>query len=104
MVDGEVSVMMMAMISSNSPSRQGARMEFLVPGLGFLVAAMQRNSFVEKRHPPLCLRFGAFISSGGEVEGVPEAATPPLGVAKGGPRLALVWAPRGSSPSRLLAP
>ena len=39
MVDVETSVMMMAMISSNSPSRQGARMEFLVPGLGFLVAA-----------------------------------------------------------------
>jgi hypothetical protein len=31
MVDGEASVMMMAMISSNSPSRQGARTEFLVP-------------------------------------------------------------------------
>ena len=30
MVDGEASVMMMAMISSNSPSRQGARTEFLV--------------------------------------------------------------------------
>src|SRR5215216_4341062 len=30
MVDGEAMVMMMAMISSNSPSLQGARMEFLV--------------------------------------------------------------------------
>jgi hypothetical protein len=35
MVDGEASVMMMAMISSNSPSRQGARWEFLVPNQGF---------------------------------------------------------------------
>jgi hypothetical protein len=35
MVDGEASVMMMAMISSNSPSRQGARMEFLVPNHDF---------------------------------------------------------------------
>jgi hypothetical protein len=35
MVDGETSVMMMAMISSKSPSRQGARMEFLVPNRGF---------------------------------------------------------------------
>ena len=103
MVDGEVSVMMMAMISSNSPSRQGARTEFLVLELGFLVAATQRNSFMEKHRPPLCLRFGAFISSGGEVEGVPEVATPPLGAAKGGPRLALVWAPCGSSPTCLLA-
>ena len=53
MVDGEVSVMMMAMISSNSSSRQGARTEFLVPGLGFLVAATQQNSFVEKHRPLL---------------------------------------------------
>jgi hypothetical protein len=36
MVDGEMSVMMMVMISSNSPSRQGARMEFLVPNRGLL--------------------------------------------------------------------
>jgi hypothetical protein len=35
MVDGETSVMMMAMISSKSPSRQGARMEFLVLNRGF---------------------------------------------------------------------
>jgi hypothetical protein len=31
MVDGEVSVMMMARMSSNSPSQQVARTEFLVP-------------------------------------------------------------------------
>ena len=103
MVDGEASVMMMAMISSNSPSRQGARMELLVPGLGFLVVATQRNSFVEKRRPPLVFRSGAFIQSEGEVEGAPEAASPPLGASKAGPRLGQVWAPRGSSPSRLLA-
>jgi hypothetical protein len=35
MVDGEVSVMMMEMISFNSPSRQGAKTEFLVPNRGF---------------------------------------------------------------------
>jgi hypothetical protein len=35
MVDGETSVMMMTMISSNSPSRQGARTEFLVLNRGF---------------------------------------------------------------------
>jgi hypothetical protein len=35
MVDGETSVMMMAMISSKSLSRLGARMEFLVPNRGF---------------------------------------------------------------------
>jgi hypothetical protein len=35
MVDGETLVMMMAMIYSKSPSRQGARTEFLVPNHGF---------------------------------------------------------------------
>jgi hypothetical protein len=35
MVDAETSVMMMAMISSKSPSRQGARSEFLVLNRGF---------------------------------------------------------------------
>jgi hypothetical protein len=35
MVDGETSVMMMAMISSKSSSRQGARTEFLVLNRGF---------------------------------------------------------------------
>jgi hypothetical protein len=35
MVDGEASVMMMAVLSSNSLSRQGARTEFLVPNWGF---------------------------------------------------------------------
>jgi len=39
MVDGEASVMMMAMISSNSPSRRSARTEFLVPEIGFAMAA-----------------------------------------------------------------
>jgi hypothetical protein len=35
MVDGETSVMMMAMISSKSLSRQGAKTEFLFPNRGF---------------------------------------------------------------------
>ena len=52
MVDGEASVMAMVMISSKSPSGQGARTEFLVPGLGFLVAAEQRNSFLKNVDPP----------------------------------------------------
>jgi len=56
MVDEEASVMMMAMISSKSPSRQGARTEFLVPELGFLVAAAKRNSSLEKRRPSVIFR------------------------------------------------
>jgi hypothetical protein len=43
MVDGETSVMMVMKISSKFPSRQGARMEFLVP-MRFLVVAAQRKS------------------------------------------------------------
>jgi hypothetical protein len=35
MVDGVTSVMMVKKISSKSPSRQGARIEFLVPNCGF---------------------------------------------------------------------
>jgi hypothetical protein len=35
MVDGQASVMMMAVISSNSLSRQGARTEFLAPNHSF---------------------------------------------------------------------
>ena len=45
MVDEEAPVMMMAIISFESSSRQGARTEFLVPELGFLVAAAKQNSF-----------------------------------------------------------
>jgi hypothetical protein len=35
MVDGEMSVMMVMKISSKSPSRQGAKTEFLVLNRGF---------------------------------------------------------------------
>src|SRR4051812_15980260 len=52
MFDVEALVMMMAMISSISPSRQGARMEFLVPGIGFLVVAAQRTCFAKSSEPP----------------------------------------------------
>ena len=52
MVDGEALVMMMAMISSNSRSRQGARMEFLTPRRGFAMAAEFRKGFMESDYPP----------------------------------------------------
>ena len=39
MVDGEALVMMMVMISTESPSRHGARTELLILVLGFSVAA-----------------------------------------------------------------
>ena len=52
MVDGEASVMMMAMISSNSPSRQGARTEFLVAETKSLSLAVKQNSSLENVEPP----------------------------------------------------
>ena len=55
MVDGEAS-MMMAMISSNSLSRQGARTEFLVAETESLSLAAKRNSFLENVDPPVCFR------------------------------------------------
>ncbi len=39
MVDGEAVVMTMVMISSESPSRQGARTELLIPGIEIAAAA-----------------------------------------------------------------
>jgi hypothetical protein len=45
LVDGEASVMMMAMISSNSQSRRSARTEFLVPEIGFAMAAAYGDVF-----------------------------------------------------------
>ena len=56
MVDGEAAVMMMAMISSNSLSRQGARTEFLVAELGFLSMVAKRNSLWKNVEPPSVFR------------------------------------------------
>ena len=61
MVDVEALVMMMVMISSNSPSRQGARTELLVPGIGFLVVAAQRTSFWKNFEPPRKFHVTNFI-------------------------------------------
>ena len=59
MVDGEASVMM-AMISSKSPSRQGARTEFVVAELGFLSVAAKRNSLWKNVEPPSVFRSRGF--------------------------------------------
>ena len=52
MVDGEALVMIMATISSNSLSQQGARTEFLTPERGFAMAAEFRKGFVKYGDPP----------------------------------------------------
>jgi hypothetical protein len=55
MVDGEESVMMMVMISSNSPSRRYARMEFLVPNHGFWWWWRNRTLSGKNAEPPVFL-------------------------------------------------
>ena len=53
MVDGEALVMMMmAMISSNSPARQGARTEFLTLGRGFVMVAEFSQVSWKSDYPP----------------------------------------------------
>ena len=62
MVDGEASVMVMVMISFNSPPRQGARMEFLVAETESLSLAAKRNSSLENVEPPYVFRSQAICS------------------------------------------
>jgi hypothetical protein len=80
MVDGEASVMMMAMISSNSPSRQGVRTEFLVLNWGFWWWRCSGTLSGKTLNPPLFLGQGLYDAKGG-LEAVAEAATPPPGAA-----------------------
>jgi hypothetical protein len=53
MVDGETSVMMMGMISSKSPSQQGARTEFLVLNHGFWWWRRSGTLSGENAKPPM---------------------------------------------------
>jgi hypothetical protein len=55
MFDGEASVMMMTMISSNSASWQGARMEFLVLNWGSLWWQCSGTLYGKTSNPPLFL-------------------------------------------------
>ena len=72
MVDGEVSVMMMAMISSNSPSRQGARTEFLIREIGFSVAAELWSVSGKSVDPPRVFRSGGLSSRKGDARWCPR--------------------------------
>ena len=88
MVDGEVAVMMMAMISSNSPSRRSARTEFLVPEIGFSMAAeLWKVSGKSVDPPPKFLGQRLFVVRRGA-----------LGATQGGPHHP--WARQG--PTRAL--
>jgi hypothetical protein len=103
MVDEEASVMMITMISSNSPSRQGARTEFLVPNCGFwwwrrsgtLSGKNAEPTLFSGQRPYVGERRARGCGRGGHT--TPGAAWP-------APCQQVLWAPHGSSPSRLLAP
>src|SRR3954447_3887399 len=77
MVDVEALVMMMAMISSVSPSRQGARTEFLILGIGFLVVAAQWTCFAKSSDPLEISRQVGHIGKRGGREGAGGGQTPP---------------------------
>jgi hypothetical protein len=102
-VDGETSVMMVMKISSESPSQQGARMEFLVPNRGFWWWRRSGSLSGKNAEPPLFqVRGYMWVEEG--VEATAEAVTQQVGAARPGPRPLVVWWPPGPSPSRLLAP
>ena len=104
LVDGEAAVMMMAMISSNSPSRQGARTEFLIPELGFSMAAELWSVSGNMVEPPGVFRSEALSSPEGGVRGCPSRPHHMVARPRAHPRHDMVRGPRGPPPSRLLAP
>ena len=98
MINGEALVMMMVTISSNSMSRQGARMEFLTRGRGFAMAAVFRKGFMKSGDSPDVFRLRGLDSRGGR-EGVPEPPKPCGGAAMGPPCRHVVWAALCPPPS-----
>jgi hypothetical protein len=90
MVDGERSVMMVMKISSKSPSRQGARTEFLVSNRGFLWWRGSRTLSGKNAQPPIVLGRRVYVDErrarGGGWGGLTTPwrgqawATPPGGV------------------------
>ena len=99
-VDGEASVMMMAMISSNSPSRQGAR----TPEIGFSMAAELRNSFWKNFEPPSVFRSEGLSSRKGSPRRCPRWPHLVQAQQRGGGRLDLVWVLWASKWADFLAP
>ena len=88
------------MISSDSPSRQGARTELLVSEIGFRVVAAYRTSFWKSFEPPV-----SFTSRGRySCEGRPRECrrAPDLGQAR--PGLGRAWAWSGPALALLLLP
>jgi hypothetical protein len=70
MVDGETSVMMMMKISSKSPSRQGARTEFLVPNRGFWWWHRSGTLSRKNTEPPIVSGQRLFVGGKGSRRGL----------------------------------
>ena len=82
MVDGGASVVMVMKISSESPSRQGARTEFPGSESRFLMVAAQRKSIWEKRRLPDLKSSGGICRREGRPSGRLEP--PHIGVTRPG--------------------
>jgi hypothetical protein len=94
MVDEEMSVMMMVMISSKSPSRQGARMEFLVPNCGFWWWRRNGTLSGKNAEPPILSGQKAYVGGRrGRDDGRGGLTTPWRCLVW--PTPPGVWAPRG---------
>ena len=87
MVDGEASVMMMAMISSNSMYRQGTRTEFLVAKTELSLWRQSRTLLWKTSNPLMFLGYGVYVVRRRGREGLKGGHTTP--------RCGLAWpAPR----------
>jgi hypothetical protein len=94
MVDGEMSVIMMMKISSKSPSRQGARTEFLVLNRGFWWWRCSGTLSGKNVEPPNLSGQKVYIGGRrGRGDGRDGLTTPWRGLAWPAPPG--VWAPRG---------
>jgi hypothetical protein len=104
MVDGEAVVMTMVMISSESPSRQGARTELLIPGIEIAAAAERGCVSRNMVEPPSIFRSRAIYSPKGSVGGRPRWPRHTWARPHPQPRPAMAWLPGVASPTPLLAP
>ena len=104
MVDGEAVMMTMVMISSESPSRQGARTELLIPEIEIASAAERRCVSRKVTNPPSIFRLRGLSSPKGRVGGCPRGPHHRWARPHPWPRRPMVWLPRATTPCPLSAP
>jgi hypothetical protein len=99
MVDGETSVMMMVMISSKSPSRQGTRTEFLVLNRGFWWWRRSGTLSGKNAKPFRVFVMETLYRRRGEVRGQPGPTHHRVACPRGHPRHQVLWWPPGPPPA-----